>query len=497
MKVLTHRVLPNEAKAVKKDLAAITSKIRAGDALNLGDRGAAVSALQRQLKAAGVYPGAISGTFDAGTEAGVKALQAAKQLEASGIVGGKTLKAIKSTDLFVKDGFQTVARQGQSGKDIFAVERQLEKLGFRPGKADGVYDAATAAAVQRYRNADPQVKNTGKAIGAGFAKELGKASRAYNHAPYSKRTIGSVKQHARLDAATAKAAATPSGIGPGDKGRAVLNVEKHLEAAGYELGPTNQTFGARTGAAVQAFQKASHLPETGVVDARTWSKLKSAWFAAKSGTSPAQRLGERDGAVKSTERKLKKLGFEKLKADGLFDKATQSAVKRFQKKHHLDQTGTVGGRTMKAIDQALKAQAGGKILETARKFLGFHERGNNGNPFSASFGRPAEAWCADFVSYCAKKAGLSLNTASAQGVADILKGKGTWKGKHNPQPGDAVTFRWDGSGGWADHVGLVEKVFMKNGRKYIQTIEGNSSDMVRRKVYPANSSVINGYGKIK
>mgnify|MGYP006890155714 FL=1 len=38
---------------------------------------------------------------------------------------------------------------------------------------------------------------------------------------------------------------------------------------------------------------------------------------------------------------------------------------------------------------------------------------------------------------------------------------------------------------------------MKNGRKYIQTIEGNSSDMVRRKVYPANDSVINGFGKIK
>jgi hypothetical protein len=115
----------------------------------------------------------------------------------------------------------------------------------------------------------------------------------------------------------------------------------------------------------------------------------------------------------------------------------------------------------------------------------------------SSFGRPAEAWCADFVSYCAKKAGLSLNTASAQGVANILKDRGTWKGKHNPQPGDAVTFRWDGSGGWADHVGLVEKVFMKNGRKYIQTIEGNSSDMVRRKVYPANDAVINGFGKIK
>jgi hypothetical protein len=138
-----------------------------------------------------------------------------------------------------------------------------------------------------------------------------------------------------------------------------------------------------------------------------------------------------------------------------------------------------------------------QILDTARKFIGLHERGNNGNPFSKALGRPPEAWCADFVSYCAKKAGLKLNTASAQGVADYLKDRGSWKGRHNPQPGDALTFRWDGSGRWADHVGMVEKVFEKHGKKYVQTIEGNSSDQVRRKVYAANDPVINGFGTIK
>ncbi|MBL8953865.1 MAG: peptidoglycan-binding protein [Myxococcaceae bacterium] len=501
MKVLTHRVLPKEAKKAKAELAAITSRIKSGDALNLGDTGKAVTALQTQLKAAGLFKGPVGDTFDAATASAVANLQRANQLESSGIVGGRTLAALKKTNLFVKDGFQTNAKVGQSGSDILRAERMLEKLGFRPGKVDGIFDAATAKAVERYRDADPQLPNDKKFISQGMFKELKKASAGYDHAAYSRRVKGGLKAHQRLDDLTARTAAKGSGIGVGAEGRTALNIEKHLEAAGYELGKPNARFGSRTEAAVKAFQKHAGLEPTGRVDARTWSKLRGKLFAATSDVSPAQRLGENDAAVKRTEKKLKQLGYKVGDVDGLFTQNTAAAVRRFQKKHGIKQTGQVGSGTAKAIDKALTKKLGGaavqKMLSTARKWLGFHERGNNGNPFSSHFGRPAEAWCADFVSYLADKAGLKLNTASAQGVANILQDQGTWKGKRNPRPGDAVTFRWDGSGGWADHVGIVEKVFRKNGKLYVQTIEGNSGDAVRRKVYPAFSSVINGYGRIK
>jgi len=90
----------------------------------------------------------------------------------------------------------------------------------------------------------------------------------------------------------------------------------------------------------------------------------------------------------------------------------------------------------------------------------------------------------------------TVNTASAQGIADQLAKQGRWKGRNNPQPGDAVTFNWSGSGGRANHVGIVESVFQKNGQTYVRTIEGNSSDSVRYRTYPANSRVINGFGTI-
>jgi len=356
MRVLTHRVQPREAKSVKRDVAAMAAQLRAGNALDLGDTGKAVSALQRHLKAAGMFPGAVSGTFDETTKAAVAALQQAKGLEASGIVGGKTLNAIKRTNLFVKDGFETAARQGQFGTDVLRAERMLEKLGFRPGKVDGVFDAATAAAVERYRKADDQVGDKSRAIGEKMFDELSKASRGFEHAPFRRREIGNVKKHDRLDALTAREAAKGEGIALGAKGRAVLNIEKHLEAAGYELGREDSAFGSRTEAAVKAFQKRSGLEPTGVVDEKTWSRLKNNLFAAQTAASPAQSVGERGAVVRSTEKKLRELGYETGPVDGVFSKNTARAVRRFQKKHDLKQTGRVGTGTLKAIDRQIKIE---------------------------------------------------------------------------------------------------------------------------------------------
>ena len=230
----------------------------------------------------------------------------------------------------------------------------------------------------------------------------------------------------------------------GSKGSAVVNVQKELKAAGIDPGPIDGDFGKKTRAAVLAYQRRHHLTADGVVGAKTWSALTHDAF--KPG-GPHRAPPGRPGPIN-----------------------------------------TPSGRP------GTKVQ---KLLAEARQHLGFREGVGNRNPFSKALGRPPEAWCADFVSYCARKAGLRINTASAQGVASAIQAQGGWKGRHNPQPGDAVTFRWDGSHGWADHVGLVERVFQRGGQTYIQTIEGNSGDSVRRKTYLATSSVINGYGTMR
>lgn len=229
----------------------------------------------------------------------------------------------------------------------------------------------------------------------------------------------------------------------GSRGAQVLDVQKELKAAGYNPGPLDGIFGPKTKAAVLSFQRAHRLEVDGIVGPKTYGALKGDRFEPSKPSKPGGATGG---------------------------------------------GGVTNGPAPSGATQ--------KMLAEAAKHIGFHEKGNNGNPFSKFFGRPAEAWCADFVSYCATKAGLKMNTASAQGVQDAIAKKGNWKGRNNPQPGDAITFDWQGKNGWADHVGLVEKTFMKGGKLWVQTIEGNSSDQVRRRQYPADSAVIKGYGKI-
>ena len=398
---------------MKADRAAVSAALQAGDALNLGDQGKPVAALQRQLRSAGVYTGPVNGIFDAGTEEAVKVLQKAKRLDSSGIVGGKTLKALKETQRFVKDGFVEAARAGQSGTDIARAERMLEKLGYNPGKADGVFDAATQKAIERYRKADKGLPDKSTAINAKLSARLAKASKAFEHAPFSRRTIGGVKAHDRLDAATAKAAAKNDGVGFGDKGKAVQNIENHLKAAGYDLGNANGQFGMRTTAATKAFQKATGLQQTGLVNARTWAKLKNKSFAAKTSTSPAQRLGERSSSVKATEKRLKFLGFNPGKVDGEFSRATEKAVAKFQRKHKLDVSGKVGSTTGRTLLKKVKAK---KLAANTKKVTAYV----NGQPRTirvTSVGngawlRPDAAKALKKMYAAASRAGISLSSTS-------------------------------------------------------------------------------------
>ena len=104
-------------------------------------------------------------------------------------------------------------------------------------------------------------------------------------------------------------------------------------------------------------------------------------------------------------------------------------------------------------------------------------------------------WCAVFVSWCADQVGL-LDDGSMPKFAVCDDGirwfveKGRWFNRNiSPEPGMVIFFDWN-QDGRSDHVGIVEQY--EDGMIY--TIEGNSSDVCRRKCYVAGSDVIRGYG---
>lgn len=131
-------------------------------------------------------------------------------------------------------------------------------------------------------------------------------------------------------------------------------------------------FGPGTAAAVSAFQKSVRMPETGVLDTATLARLNEALEAR--GQSPidltprarirpdtvvALKHGGNTADNLKIEEALNRLsrhfGLSELSctADGRYDVATEAAVRAFQRRAYLPETGIVDRVTLRSLDTAL------------------------------------------------------------------------------------------------------------------------------------------------
>lgn len=148
------------------------------------------------------------------------------------------------------------------------------------------------------------------------------------------------------------------------------------------------------------------------------------------------------------------------------------------------------------------------IVNVAISQLGYHEGNNSselhgGNTSGSGsyteygywYGSQSD-WCAMFVTWCARQAGIGSNIIAKSGFAcpdsDCLNVPFKSRGSYTPVPGDLIFFLWEedaGNWNWS-HVGIVRSV--SGGRVY--TIEGNTSRAVRYREYSLTDSEIKGYG---
>lgn len=149
-----------------------------------------------------------------------------------------------------------------------------------------------------------------------------------------------------------------------------------------------------------------------------------------------------------------------------------------------------------------------KVLDLAKGEIGYHEQGDNVTKYAAYldsisgfYNGPKNgfAWCDVFVDYLfVKSFGADIGRrmvcqpmqsagAGCLYSAQYYKQAGRWV--TYPQPGDQIFFSY--AAGEYSHTGIVESV--ANGM--VNTIEGNTSDMVARRSYPLASSSIVGYGR--
>jgi hypothetical protein len=111
---------------------------------------------------------------------------------------------------------------------------------------------------------------------------------------------------------------------------------------------------------------------------------------------------------------------------------------------------------------------------------------------TATAGAPGPGpWCAYFTSWLARSAGVPVGDhGQGFGSVDALYAWAQKSGRaipsgsgQDPKPGDLIV--------WDEHIGIVESVRPDGS---IQTIEGNSSDRVSRRVHPKGDAI--GYVRL-
>ena len=123
-----------------------------------------------------------------------------------------------------------------------------------------------------------------------------------------------------------------------------------------------------------------------------------------------------------------------------------------------------------------------KVLASAKAEVdaGFREGTNNDTKFGKWFGLNNQPWCAMYVSWCFKEAGLSdlIAAQSKKGFASCDMGLKWFANKGQLVPvgqakaGDIAFFQFD-EDAQADHVGIVK--WNNTTLKYLQVYEGNTS----------------------
>jgi hypothetical protein len=148
--------------------------------------------------------------------------------------------------------------------------------------------------------------------------------------------------------------------------------------------------------------------------------------------------------------------------------------------------------------QAGGTPAGQAILAAVRPEVGQAEQppGSNDSPRIAQYrqataGSGVGPWCAYFVSWAARQAGVPIgDSGQGYGLVDDVWAWGQRTGKalpagSTPQPGDLIV--------WDEHIGIVESVGADGS---IHTIEGNSSDRVAQRTYGSDGGGAVGYVRL-
>ncbi|MDQ2097194.1 MAG: peptidoglycan-binding protein [Tychonema bourrellyi B0820] len=156
----------------------------------------------------------------------------------------------------------------------------------------------------------------------------------------------------------------------GNRGSEVRELQAALKLLGFYDDNVDGVFSQSTALAVSKFQETVGVTADGVVGQDTWNRLFPVATGAmesaidnntptvenpqtnsqETQTSfPVLKRGMRGAAVRDLQERLRAKGFLRLRADGVFGRTTQAAVKAAQRQYKLPADGVVGSATWEVL----------------------------------------------------------------------------------------------------------------------------------------------------
>ena len=264
-------------------------------------------------------------------------------------------------------------------------------------------------------------------------------------------------------------------ISSGDTGDAVLNLQKALEALGYFDGVPAGNYSTMTTEAVKRFQAAIGLEQTGNADLTVLRVIAGGYAPGSLLLNATLSRGNTGTNVTRLQTRLYAKGYlsKTASVDGDYGSVTVAAVKLFQKKAGLSETGTADSGTLRSLyaNDAPALGSGNAADYTAptptatTPITSTDTPGSNtkietvitaaknqlGKPYVYGAMGMSSFDCSGLTSYAFKQVGISLNrTAYGQGYNDGVK----ITGLSNLVRGDIVCMNTISDNDLSDHVGI-------------------------------------------
>lgn len=363
--------------------------------LENGDKNDAVAKLQKRLIELGYLTGTVDGYYGDGTEAAVRAFEAAYDREQTGVATALlqtylfSESALRNPNAEVAVSYATL-ENGDSGTAVKNLQARLKELGYLSGSADGKFGNATENAVKAYQKA-AGLKETGVAT-ATLQKEIFSDSAI----PYSMSASSfvTVNKTARVTAASTPVYSSVSkvtSVGVLYKGTeitvlatsgSIAKIQNAAGSVGYanlgdfeyvetvlsgDIADVNKTAVIQSdGVVVYASpsENAQMLGKLSKGSVVTWLRTRGEWAEVKnsngsvgymdkkylaisqgssapaSNAYPSLKTGNTGESVKNIQRRLKELGYFGGDIGGNYLTKTTAAVKDFQKAIGYKQTGS-------------------------------------------------------------------------------------------------------------------------------------------------------------